>query len=111
MVTKGQWRDYENGKKKEYGEFIRKARELVYVNASPWHSNQNNRGQPVKNDPRALVICLLLKIWLWKPYRDIVSFLPDSTYPLPVIWLRRVPWKDGSAKSDEPSHEGVSHPA
>ena len=91
MVTKGQWRDYENGKKKEYGEFVRKAREFVYVNASPWQSNQNNRGQPVKNDPRALVICLLLKIWLGKPYRDIVSFLADSTYLWPVIGLRKIP--------------------
>jgi len=35
MVTKGEWSDYENGKKKEYGEFVRKARVSVYSFDSP----------------------------------------------------------------------------
>lgn len=48
-------------------------------------------GQPAKNDPRALVICLLLKIWLGKPYRDLVSFLQDATYLGPIIGLRKLP--------------------
>jgi hypothetical protein len=26
MVAKGEWSDYEKGKKKEYGEFVRKAK-------------------------------------------------------------------------------------
>jgi hypothetical protein len=92
MVEKGQWSDYENGKKKEYGEFVRRAREFVYaMGESPWQANPANRGQPVRNDPRALVVCLLLKIWLGKPYRDVVSFISDSAYLGPIIGLRTIP--------------------
>jgi hypothetical protein len=91
MVAKGQWSDYENGKKKEYGEFVRLAREFVYAREPPWEANPAHRGQPIKNDPRALVICLLLKIWLGKPYRDMVSFLSDSTYLWPIVGLRSLP--------------------
>lgn len=91
MVEKGQWHDYEEGKKKEYGEFVRKGREFVYARERPWAPNPNNMGQPVKNDPRALVICLLLKIWLGKPYRDLVSFLDESTDLWPTIGLEVLP--------------------
>jgi hypothetical protein len=92
MVRKGQWHDYEDGKKREYGEFVRKARELVYsMEERPWTPNPNRRGQPAKNDPRALVICLLLKLWLGKPYRDLVSFLTESTYLWPIIGIRKLP--------------------
>jgi hypothetical protein len=91
MVAKGHWHDYEEGKKKEYGEFVRLAREFVYAREPPWQANPADRGQPVKNDPRALVICLLLKIWLGKPYRDLVSFLSDSTYLWPIMGLRVLP--------------------
>lgn len=91
MVKKGRWHDYENGKKKEYGEFVRKGREFVYAREQPWTPNPDNMGQPAKNDPGALVICLLLKIWLGKPYRDIVSFLADSTYLWPIIGLKVLP--------------------
>ena len=58
MVRKGQWHYYEKGKRKEYGAFVRQAREFVYSRGKPWTPNPNNRGQPVKNDPRALVVCL-----------------------------------------------------
>jgi len=88
MVAKGQWSDYENGKKREYGEFMRRAREFVDAGETPWEANPANRGQPAKNDPHASVICLLLKIWLGKPYRDLVSFLSDSTYLWHIIGLR-----------------------
>jgi hypothetical protein len=92
MVAKGEWSDYEKGKKKkEYGEFVRKASEFVHGRESPWQANPNSMGQPVKNDPRALVICLLLKTWLRLPYRNIVSFLEDSTYLWPIIGLRELP--------------------
>lgn len=91
MVAKGEWSDYENGKKKEYGQFTRKAREFVYAMEPPWQANPGNLGQPAKNDPRALVICLLLEIWLRKPYRDMVSLLTDSTHLWPIIGLRKPP--------------------
>ncbi len=91
MVARGQWSDYEDGKKKEYGEFVRLARVFVYAGEAPWEANPAERGQPAKNDPRALVICLLLKIWLGKPYRDLVSFLADGTHLWPVIGLRALP--------------------
>ena len=91
MVAKGEWSDYENGKKKEYGQFTRKAREFVYAIEPPWQANPGNIGQPAKNDPRALVICLLLQIWLRKPFRDMVSLLTDSTYLWPIIGLRKLP--------------------
>jgi hypothetical protein len=91
MVTKGQWHDYEDGKKQEYGEFVRKGRDLVYGMERPWTPNPNGMGQPSKNDPRALVVCLLLKIWLGKPYRDTVSFLSDNSYLWPVIGLVMLP--------------------
>jgi len=66
MVRKGQWHDYKNGKKKEYGEFVRKAREFTYARPAPpiYRNTTPKGGKPNKNDPRALVICLLLKIWL-----------------------------------------------
>jgi len=92
MVQKGQWSDYENGKKREYGQFSRKAREFVYsMDEPPWQANPGSLGQPAKNDPRALVICLLLQIWLRKPYRDMVSLLADSTYLWPIIGLKKLP--------------------
>jgi len=91
MVAKGQWRDYENGKKREYGEFVRLAREFVYAMEAPREANPANRGRPAKNDPHASVICLLLKMWLGKPYRDLVSFLSDSTYLWHIIGLRVLP--------------------
>jgi hypothetical protein len=47
-------------------------------------------GQPAKNDPRALVICLLLKSWLRLPYRNVVSFLDDSKYLWPIIGLKEL---------------------
>jgi len=93
MVGKGQWHDYENGKKKEYGEFVRKAREFTYARPAPpiYYNTTKKGGKPNKNDPRALVICLLLKMWLGKPYRDLVSFLSDSTYLWPIIGLNLLP--------------------
>jgi hypothetical protein len=93
MVGKGRWHDYENGKKGEYGEFVRKAREFVYSQPEPsiYYNRSPKGGRPNKNDPRALVICLLLKIWLGKPYRDLVSFLSDSTYLWPIIGLKALP--------------------
>jgi hypothetical protein len=48
-------------------------------------------GQPAKNDPRALVICLLLKSWLSLPYRSVVSFLDNSEYLWPIIGLKELP--------------------
>jgi hypothetical protein len=91
MVRKGLWHDYENGKKKVYGAFVRQAREFIYARERPTTPNPNNMGQPAKNDPRALVICLMLKIWLGKSYRDLVSFLADDTYLWPIIGLRVLP--------------------
>jgi hypothetical protein len=93
MVKKGQWHDYEDGKKKEYGEFGRKAREFVYAQPEPsiYYNTGPQGGKPNKNDARALVICLLLKIWLGKPYRDLVSFLSESTYLWPIIGLEVLP--------------------
>jgi hypothetical protein len=91
MVERGQWSDYEKGKKKEYGEFLRKAREFVYASEPPWQANPDNMGQPAKNDPRALVICLLLKTWLRLPYRNVVSFLAESMYLFPIIGLKQLP--------------------
>ncbi|MBI2185054.1 MAG: hypothetical protein HYU39_08870 [Thaumarchaeota archaeon] len=93
MVRKGEWHDYENGKKKEYGEFVKKAREFAYAQPVPaiYYNTTSKGGKPNKNDPRALVICLLLKIWLGKPYRDMVSFLSDSTCLWPIIGLKALP--------------------
>ena len=91
MVAKGEWSDYEKGKKKEYGEFVGKAREFIFARKPPWQANPDNMGQPAKNDPRALVICLLLKTWLRLPYRDLVSFLENSSYLLPLMGLRKLP--------------------
>ena len=93
MVKKGQWHDYENGKKKEYGEFGRKAKEFVYAQPEPsiYYNTTPKGGKPNKNDARALVICLLLQLWLRKPYRDMVSFLSESKYLWPIIGLKVLP--------------------
>jgi hypothetical protein len=93
MVMKGQWHNYENGKKKEYGEFVMKAREFAYARPPPsiYYNATGKGGAPNKNDARALLICLLLKIWLGKPYRDLVSFLSESTYLWPIVGLRALP--------------------
>jgi hypothetical protein len=37
------------------------------------------------------VICLLLQLWLRKPYRDMVSFLSESTYLWPIMGLKVLP--------------------
>lgn len=93
MVKKGQWHDYENGKKKEYGEFVRKGREFAYARPPPsiYHNTTPKGGAPNKNDARAVVVCLLLKIWLGKPYRDIISFLSDNVYLWSTIELTILP--------------------
>ncbi len=93
MVKKGQWHDYEQGKKKEYGEFVRKAREFAYARPPPsiYYNTTRKGGAPNKNDARALVICLLLKIWLGKPYRDLVSFLSGNAYLWATIGLVVLP--------------------
>jgi hypothetical protein len=91
MVERGGWTKYEEGKMKEYGSFVRLAGEFVRNREEPWTVNPGRRGRPAKNDPRALVVCLLLKMWLGKPYRDLVSFLSDSTYLWPMIGLRSLP--------------------
>jgi hypothetical protein len=92
MVAKGQWSDYEEGKKNEYGEFVRKASEFIHAEPEPWRYNASGKGgHPPNNDPSALVICLLLKIWLGKPYRDLVSFLAESSYLWPIIGIRTLP--------------------
>src|SRR5438132_13347104 len=93
MVQKGEWHDYEYGKKKEYGECGRKEREFVYAQPEPsiYYNTTPKGGKPNKNDARALVICLLLKIWLGKPYRDLVSLLSESTYLWPIIGLKVSP--------------------
>ena len=78
MVRKGQWNDYENGKKKEekeYGEFVRKAREFVCSQPAPpiyYYNTCPKEAKPNKNDPRALVVlqavaskyCLICKVIL-----------------------------------------------
>jgi hypothetical protein len=93
MVEKGRWYEYEEGKKREYGEFGRKAREFVYARPEPsiYHNGGPRGGKPSKNDARAIVICLLLQLWLRKPYRDMVSFLSESAYLWPVIGLTVLP--------------------
>jgi len=91
MVAKGDWGVYEKGKVQEYGEFVGKAGKFVYGREPPWISNPGRRGQPAKNDPRSLVICLTLKIWLGKPYRDLVSFLSGSRFLWSLIGLECLP--------------------
>ena len=48
-------------------------------------------GQPAKNDPRSLIIWLLLKSWLRPPYRNLVSFLGESTYLWAIMGLKVLP--------------------
>ena len=93
MVKKGRWHEYEEGKKREYGEFGRRAREFVYSNPEPsiYRNGGPKGGKPNKNDARAIVICLLLQLWLRKPYRDMVSFLSESAYLWPTIGLTVLP--------------------
>ena len=38
-----------------------------------------------------MVVCLLLQLWLRKPYRDMVSFLSESAYLWPIVGLRALP--------------------
>jgi len=64
---------------------------FVYARGPPWQANPDSMAKPTKNDPRALVICLLLQIWLRKPYRDMVSFLSDSRYLWPLIGVKKRP--------------------
>ena len=59
MIAKGQWSDYENGKKREYGEFMRRAREFVDAGEAPWEANPANRGRDIK--PKLLLRRALLK--------------------------------------------------
>jgi hypothetical protein len=109
MVAKGEWSDYEKGKKKkEYGEFVRKAREFIFARDSPWQANPDNMGQPVKNDPTAIAICLLLKTRLCLPYRDLVSFLEKFKLSVADHRIEATSWKDGSPESNEPPNKGVS---
>ncbi len=91
MVAKGKWSNYEKGKVQGYEGFVRKAGEYVYAREPPWIPNPGKRGQPAKNDPRSLVICLMLKIWLGKPYRDLVSFLSGSRFLWSPIGLKCLP--------------------
>jgi|GEM_PF-6505544 len=92
MVRKGQWHDYGNGKK-EYGGFVRKAREIVYSQPalSIYYNSGPKGGKPDGNNNMAVLICLLLKIWIGKPYRELASVLADSTYLWSIMRLRVLP--------------------
>ena len=65
----------------------------MYAQPEPaiYYNTTRKGGAPNNNDTRALVICLLLQLWLRKPYRDMVSFLSDSTYLWPIIGLGKLP--------------------
>lgn len=75
-MARGQWREYEDGKKREF----------VYSLHKPWrYGNGSARGgRPPNNDPRASVICLPLKMWLRSrigsclvSFRELVSMADD----------------------------------
>jgi hypothetical protein len=71
--------------------FTQRAREFVYANELPWEANPNRMGQPSKNHPRALVICLLLKAQLGESNRGLVLFLSGNKYLWPAIGLKKLP--------------------
>lgn len=91
MVLRGEWSDYERGRLDEYGEMLRIASKMVWSNDPPWKYHEHGVGKKPKNDPRALVLCLLLKIWLKKSYRDTVSFINASKDLWDMIGLKNAP--------------------
>ena len=91
MVLKGEWSDYEKARLNEYGEMLKIASKMVWSNEPPWKYHEHGRGRKPKNDSRALILCLLLKVWLKKSYRDAVSFINASGDLWHTIGLKNAP--------------------
>jgi len=91
MVVRGEWSNYERARLNEYGEMLRIASKMVWSKEPPWKYHIAGRGRKASNDPRALILCLLLKIWLKKSYRDAVSFIAASRDLWDTIGLRKPP--------------------
>ncbi len=91
MVVRGEWSDYEKARLNEYGEMLKIASKIVWSKEPPWKYHEEGRGRKPSNDPSALVLCLLLKIWLKKGYRDTVSFIDASKDLWNTIGLRKAP--------------------
>ena len=85
------WSVYEKGRLNEYEGFIRHARNAVYSAPPPWREEHEHAGHPFEHDARSLVICLLLKMWLGKAFRDVVSFLKGNEHLWPFIGITSLP--------------------
>jgi hypothetical protein len=91
MVLRGEWGDYEKARLNEYSEMLKIASKVVWSKEPPWRYHEYGCGRKPSNDPRAVVLCLLLKIWLKKSYRDTVSFIDASEDLWDIIGLRKAP--------------------
>lgn len=92
MVAKGEWRRYEKGRVVEYEGLLKVASSVVWGMKPPWSSEEHRKGgRPFRHDGRALILCLLLKVWLKKSYRDLVSFLNGSRHLWSTIGLNELP--------------------
>lgn len=92
MVARGGWSGYEKGRVVEYEGLLKEASAIVWRMKPPW-SNEKHRkgGRPFEHDARALILCLLLKVWLKRSYRDLVSFLNGSRHLWSTIGLKELP--------------------
>ncbi|MEM2856188.1 MAG: hypothetical protein QW416_03710 [Candidatus Nitrosocaldaceae archaeon] len=68
----------------EYDGMLSIAAKIVYS----LHGSIIKHWKP-NDDPRALLLCMLLKIWLKKSYRDTVSFIHGSKDLWNIIGLKK----------------------
>ena len=92
MVAKGEWSGYEKGRVVEYEGLLKEASAIVWRMKPPWSNDVHRKGgRPFGHDARALILCLLLKVWLKRSYRDLVSFLNGSRHLWSIIGLNGLP--------------------
>lgn len=85
------WSIYENGRLAEYEGFIKHARNAIHSMPPPWKEKHEHAGHPFEHSARALIICLLLKMWLGKAFRDVVSFLKGNQHLWEFIGITSLP--------------------
>jgi hypothetical protein len=85
------WSVYEKGRLNEYEGFIKHARSAVYTMPPPWREEHEHAGRPFEHNARALVVCLLLKMWLGKAFRDLTSFLKGNEQLWVLIGITSLP--------------------
>jgi len=90
---KREWRGLNDGYRREYDSFLRRAKDAVWSvdSSSLMKKRTSRRGAPVRHDVRALVTLLLFKVYFGGSYRWMESYLKGEPSVLKLLELEEAP--------------------